>query len=642
MAEIHLLLQKYWGYSSFRPLQEQIITAILEGKDALVLLPTGSGKSLCFQLPALCKEGIMLVVTPLIALMKDQVSQLAQKAIHAEAIFSGMSNREIERKLDHCLYGPTKLLYVSPERLQTELFQTRVATMPITTLVVDEAHCISQWGYDFRPSYLEIAHFKQTIPKANTIAFTATATQSVQLDIQQQLALSQPLHFAQTLYKPHIVYWVNKTENKTAQLLKALQQTVGSAIVYVQTRKKAQIIASFLHTHHIAATFYHAGLTITERTIRQEAWSQNNVRVMVATTAFGMGIDKANVSLVAHMDLPTSLEVYYQETGRAGRNNATAYAILWYNLQDIILLKQQWEKSYPSIDQIRKVYQHLVNYFKMAVGSHAFVTYDFDLEAFKNYAGLNAKAVYHGLKILASEGFLQLNEAYYQPSKLYCLLSSKELYDFQILHPNYDFVIKGLLRIYGGALFVPYCTITEKKIAQLIQSSEAMVQQQLQALHRLKIIEYFPQKNQPQITFLTPRYKATALPLRIDSIEQKNRTAYKKIEAVIQYITDEQHCRMGILLAYFDEKTVTCHKCDFCRRNAIKRETHAQWRNYIIEAIQQGKQELKQLTENIAIEEEEHLLAAIRMMLDAKEIYYQMPGHLQINSSNMKNKKIPT
>ncbi|MBX9889939.1 MAG: RecQ family ATP-dependent DNA helicase [Amoebophilaceae bacterium] len=628
MPKIYELLQKYWGYDSFRPFQEQIITNILAGKDLLAFLPTGSGKSLCFQLPALCRTGLTLVVTPLISLMRDQVSQLAKRGIYAEAIFSGMSSKEIERRLDNCIYGAVKLLYVSPERLQTDLFKLRAANMNIITLVVDEAHCISQWGYDFRPSYLEIAHFKATIPQANIAAFTATATKAVSIDMQERLALTNPILFSQPFYRSNIVYWVRKTEDKEGQLCRALKQHPGSAIVYVNTRKRTQKVATLLDTKGITATFYHAGLTAADRIHKQEQWSQNKVRVIVATAAFGMGIDKPDVALVVHLDLPTSLEAYCQEVGRAGRDNHKAYAILWYDLHDIVLLRQRWKESYPTIDQVKKVYQHLVNYYKIAVGSHAFVTYDFDLEHFKNSTAIQAKEAYYGLKVLESEGFIQLNEAYYQPSKIYFLLSKQALYDFQLSYPAYDLLIRGLLRIYGGALFAPYCMIIEKKIAQQLSCMPSNVYEQLCTLHRLQVVEYLPQRMHPQITFLTPRYIAAQLPLKIDKIQQKNETARKKMEAVIHYITNHRLCRLVILLDYFGEKELTCHQCDICRQQVT--EGMEVWRAYIIEAITTGKQALEELTAGVAQAKEKELLDAIRRMLETQEIYYHYPGKLQL------------
>ena len=629
MNQIHDILQKYWGYKAFRPLQEEIIHTILEGRDVLVCLPTGGGKSICFQIPALCKAGLTLVVTPLIALMKDQVYQLNQRGICAEAIFSGMASLEVERILDYCCKGTIKLLYVSPERLQTEAFKHCVGAMNVTTLVVDEAHCISQWGYDFRPSYLEIAHFKKNIPGANIVAFTATATKAVKQDIEKYLQLTKPCFFEQTFHRPNLVYWVRKTDHKEAKLLKALQHSTGSAIVYVNTRKRAETVANWLVKHHISATFYHAGLSMEVRAKKQEKWLNNLIRVMVATSAFGMGIDKADVALVMHLDIPSSLEAYCQEAGRAGRNNALSYAILWYDLQDIALLRQQWKESYPTIKQVKKVYQHLVNYYKIAVGSHAFVTYDFDLEDFKRQTGLYMKEAYYGLKVLEAEGFIQLNEAYYQSSKVYIHVTRKALYDFLVLHVAFNGIIQGLLRLYGGALFDSYCPVVEKKIAQLMQCTESKVQEQLYALHKLNILSYVAQKGNPQITFLTPRYVAAELPLRIDRIERKNSIACKKMEAMIQYITNTKRCRLAMLLDYFSQKELLCHTCDICMEHQSKQEQQ-KWKAYITQSIKQGKQSVKALLADVEPDQEKALLDQIRDMLDRKEIYYHLPGILQI------------
>jgi len=412
------ILIKYWGYSSFRPLQEQIIDSVLAGQDALALMPTGGGKSICFQVPSLISEGVCIVITPLIALMKDQVSQLDKRGIKAVAIFSGMNLREIDIALDNCVYGDKKFLYVSPERLETEMFQERIKKMNVSLIAVDEAHCISQWGYDFRPSYLRIAEIKDILPNVPILALTATATPTVVEDIQDKLLFSKRNVFKMSFERTNLSYQVEYSEDKYNRLLKYIDANPGSAIIYVRNRRKTKEIATFLLNNKYSCHFYHAGLTTEERDRKQKEWISSKVRIMVSTNAFGMGIDKADVRLVVHMDVPDSLEAYFQEAGRAGRDGNSALAVLLYHRSDVMDLDRNFEMKYPEIDFIKDIYNVLGNYFQLAVGSGAGESYEFVLADFIKMYNLNPLLTYNSIKYLEKEGYLFLSEAISRPSKL--------------------------------------------------------------------------------------------------------------------------------------------------------------------------------------------------------------------------------
>jgi ATP-dependent DNA helicase RecQ len=570
VTDIQDLLRAHWGYEGFRHLQEDIIRAVLAGRDTLALMPTGGGKSLCFQVPALAMEGVCVVVSPLIALMKDQVEALRRRGLKAVAVYSGMNRREMDIALDSCIYGDVKFLYVSPERLQTELLKVRVRQMNVCLLAVDEAHCVSAWGYDFRPPYLKIAQFRELVPKAPLIALTATATREVKADIQEKLGMRDPAVFQQSFARSNLSYSALLEENKEARLLKMLQKVLspnglGAAVVYVRNRKRTQLIAQELARQGIPATFYHAGLSHSERSTRQDAWLKGTVRVMVATNAFGMGIDKPDVRLVVHLDLPDTLEAYYQEAGRAGRDGQKAWAVALYGPADAKDLERQVEQSYPPAESVRKVYQFLANFFRLAVGSGAGANFEFDSAEFQGTFGLHATETFYCLKTLEKEGYIQLSEAFYQPSKLHFSVDARQLYEFQVKNARFDAFTKLLLRMYGGELYSAFVPISEAAIAKNFRVPVGEVQQLLHQLVAMQVADYDPQRAKPTLTFLVPRQDATALRLDIRGIALRRQRDLDKVRAVIRYAQQTRRCRTQMLLEYFDEHTdAECGICDNC------------------------------------------------------------------------------
>ncbi len=626
------ILKQYWGHPAFRPMQEDIIQSVIEKQDTLALLPTGGGKSVCFQVPALMMEGLCLVITPLIALMKDQVEQLRRKKITAHAIYSGMSYKEIDIILDNCVHGKVKFLYVSPERLKTELMIERAKKMNVCLLAVDEAHCISQWGYDFRPPYLQIAQFREFIPDVPVVALTATATEQVRGDIQEKLEFKNGNLFVQSFARANLSYSVRWSENKEQKLIEIFKNVPGTGVVYVRNRKRCKEIATVLSKAGISADFYHAGLTNQERTLKQDRWVQNRVRIIVATNAFGMGIDKPDVRVVAHLDLPDNLEAYYQEAGRAGRDGKKAYAVILLHQKDLDDLQLRVEQNYPTLEYIRRVYQSLANYYKIAVGSNLLVSYDFDLKAFASTFNLSHFEAYQALKRLEQEGFIQLNETFYNPSKLYINVNKGKLYEFQIAHANMDYFVKALLRIYGGDLFSGFQVIFEAQIAKLLNISTEEVVKRLQFLNLSDIAIYDQRKEQPQITFLTQRYDASKLPIDNQLLQKRRQLQLEKVKAVKAYAGNELRCRTQMLLAYFDEESyLKCGICDNCLENKNVHLTG--------EAFDLVRLEILKILENAAFSPEEVKAAisrpyqkiaidALRVMLDQEEVKYDEQGRL--------------
>lgn len=635
------ILRHYWGHDRFRPFQKEIIEAVMAGDDVLALMPTGGGKSVCFQVPALAMDGLCLVISPLIALMKDQVENLRKKGITAEAVYSGMSYRQIDRTLDACIYGDVKFLYVSPERLKTELFQVRAKQMKINLIAVDEAHCVSAWGYDFRPSYLQIAEVRTWLPKIPLLALTATATREVKFDIVDKLALNRPRVFQQSFARPNLSYSVIASEDKEGRLQRILTNVPGSSVVYVRSRRRTQLVASDLTRKGIPATFYHAGLSPQERNARQDAWLKGKVRVMVATNAFGMGIDKPDVRTVVHIDLPDTLEAYYQEAGRGGRDGEKSFAIALVAPSDPAELKKQVEQQYPDTDFIRRVYQCLANYYRLAIGAGLGSSYDFDIQDFQSTFGLPTVDTYHALRLLEGEGFLQMSESYHNPSKLHFAIDSRQLYDFQLRNERYDAFTKLLLRMYGGVLFTDFCIISEAAIAKAFLIPEAEVRSLLQRLQDLDIVEYDPQKNQPQLTFLTERYDASELPLSVREIAARRDRDLSKVQAVIAYAGNRQRCRTQLLLAYFDEPSdLECGICDTCvakkkgpaetRPAASAASPEPDEKQQILTYLANGSTTIQHLVSQIAPRNENALLFTIREMLADGLIAYDALGNLSL------------
>ncbi|WP_337043054.1 RecQ family ATP-dependent DNA helicase [Emticicia sp. 17c] len=624
------ILYKYWQYDSFRPLQEEIIGSVLAGNDTLAIMPTGGGKSVCFQVPALIMEGVCIVITPLVALMKDQVEQLKRRGIRAAAIYSGMHRTEIDYTLDNFVYGDYKFLYVSPERLLTEIMQERTKRMKVALLVVDEAHCVSQWGYDFRPPYLKIPDFRKFAPHAPVIALTATATKDVKADIQQKLDLRKPQIFQQSFARPNISYSAFCEDSKERKLFDILQKVSGSSIVYVRTRKRTKEVADWLNENKIRADFYHAGLSMQERFKKQEAWIKNQNRVIVATNAFGMGIDKPDVRTVIHLDLPETLEAYYQEAGRAGRDGLKAYAILLYFKTDPEDLIRQIEYKYPPVENLKRIYQALANYYKLAVGGENFESYDFDFQDFIGTFGLMANDTHNALKKLEEEGLIQLSDSYFSPSKLCLRVDNHELYNFQIKNPTYDKFTKLLLRTYGGVLFTDFTIISESTLAKNFFASTTEVEKMLEYLHQIGIATYQKQKNKPQLTFLTPRQDVDHLPINRAEMHRRKTRDLEKASYVNDYTLEERRCRMQFLQQYFDELTeATCGICDNClkhKKREVPLEIYAKYRQKILEILPAN---IKNVVDYHFFSNKDYVTEVIRQMIENDEIWYSELGILQ-------------
>lgn len=612
---IHDILKKYWGYDAFRPLQEEIIQSVLDGRDTLALMPTGGGKSLCFQVPTMLGEGICIVVTPLIALMKDQVENLRERGIEAVAIYAGMNRREVDIALDNCIFGPIKFLYLSPERLGSELVQERIRHMKVRLWAIDEAHCISQWGYDFRPPYLLLSRLREWHPEVPFLALTATATPDVVDDIQDKLAFQDGVVLRKSFLRENLAYMVLHEPDKQGRMLNIIRKLGGSGIIYVRNRRETQETTRFLLHEGISADFYHAGLSADDRTMKQDRWKNNHTRVMVATNAFGMGIDKPDVRFVIHLEPPDSLEAYYQEAGRAGRDGKTSYAVLLYNEADLLQLKKKFEDSYPSVDFVRKVYQLLGSYFQIAYEAGEGLTLDFDLGDFCQKYRLEPIPVLSALRFLERDGWLAMSESVYIPSRLKFEYRPDELYRFQVENASLDGFIKVILRAYGGA-FDHYVPIREPDIARKINLPVKQVIAQLQHLHKLGVLDYIPQTDSPQIHYLQARMDHVHLSVDAAFIKWRKRTQHTKLQAVFDYMGQDV-CRSQTLLSYFDEQdSPLCGTCDVCLRRKGQRAREASMSERLNKALSEGPLPLKELVERMELGDEDQRLAYIRRCLD--------------------------
>lgn len=619
------ILKQYWGYAQFRSPQEKIIEAVINKQDVLAILPTGGGKSICFQVPTLMQDGICLVITPLIALMQDQVKQLKQRGIPAVAVHAGMHHREIDITLDNCVYGQQKFLYLSPERLQTDLFKERVKKMKVSLVAIDEAHCISQWGYDFRPPYLQIADLREVHPNVPFIALTASATENVKADIIEKLKFKNGITFQKSFARDNLSLVIRKSELKEKKLLEILRKVPGAAIVYVRSRKATVVLATFLKKNSISSTFYHAGLTHAERTTRQEEWISNRCRVMVATNAFGMGIDKADVRVVVHMDLPENLEAYYQEAGRAGRDGKRSYAAILYHDTDIDSLKLKVEQGQPALPVLKNTYQALANFFQVALGSSQGESFDFDLEVFCKRLNLKSIEVYPALKKLEEFGLIEFNESFYRPSVLHFAFDNKKLYEFQVAHARFDPVIKALLRLYGGELYTDFTPVSETQIAQMLRTTVGAIKLELDQLHNLQVLVYEPVNDSPKITFVTARQDAAKLPINLNEFTRRRNLHLEKMEAIINYTTQSHRCRMQLIQEYFNEITdTTCGRCDVCiekhkQENTALFKDYEQQINYL---LAQKPMTVDELELAVDPSEKEVFIEVIREMVDSGELYY--------------------
>lgn len=597
------ILKQYWGYDSFRDLQEAIITSIGEGRDTLGLMPTGGGKSITFQVPALAQEGICIVITPLIALMKDQVHNLRKRGIKALAVYSGMSRQEILTALENCIFGNYKFLYISPERLDTEIFRTKLRSMNVSMITVDESHCISQWGYDFRPAYLKIAEIRELLPGIPVLALTATATLEVVEDIQERLKFREKNVFRMSFERKNLAYLVRRTDNKYIDLLRILQRIQGSAIVYVRSRRKTKEITEYLINEGLTADFYHAGLDNAVKDLRQKRWQNGDVRVMVATNAFGMGIDKPDVRVVFHMDLPDSLEAYFQEAGRAGRDGEKAYAVILHEKTDQVTLHRRVPDTFPDKEYITQVYEHLQYFYQMAMGDGFQCVREFNLDEFCRKFKHFPVPVHNALKILTQAGYLEYTDEQDNASRILFTLRRDELYKLREMGTETETLIHTILRSYTG-VFTDYAYISEDSLAIRSGLPRQRIYDILITLTKRRIVDYIPHKKTPYIIYTRERIEQHALHIPATVYEDRKARYETRIKAIIDYVTTDGSCRSRMLLRYFGEKNDhNCGQCDVCLSNletdTLTSQTLEELKTRILTILEDGPKTSKEMADRV-------------------------------------------
>ena len=625
------ILKQYWGFDSFRKVQADIINSVADGKDTLGLMPTGGGKSITFQVPAMHMKGVCLVISPLIALMNDQVEKLKMLGIKAIALHSGLSYKELSVALDNMVFGAYKLVYVSPERIAGNVFQAKIAQAKVSFITVDEAHCISQWGYDFRPSYLEVANLRKIIPDVPVLALTATATPEVVKDIQDKLEFKEPNVIQSDFSRENLVYYVRYSESKIADLVTVVRSIKGSGIIYLRSRKKTREIAEHLLRNGVVAEFYHAGLTYENRERKQQQWTAGDVRVMVATNAFGMGIDKSNVRFVIHLDLPDSPEAYFQEAGRAGRDGKKAFAVLIVNNHDKSIAAQRVATSFPEIAEVKRVYSALGNFLQVSIGNGKGVSYDFNLYDFCSAYKMNSLVVYNSLKLLEKFGYIELTDELNNPSRILFLLERDDLYKFQIENAKFDGFIKLLLRSYTG-VFSDFTFIDEKVLSKRANVPEDLVYQYLVKLSQMKVISYVPARKTPLLIYTEERLDEKSLYISYEYYSERRKRYEDRLNAMLHYAFTTDTCRSILLLEYFGQQGAEpCGYCDVCKSKGMTGPTREKLESIgkdITELLNVGPMSMTELLYALEINEDP-LKHAVHYLLEEEKVVYRKDGRLE-------------